>query len=77
MPGGRPTKYDPRRSAKVIEAIRAGETTDDAAQLAGVAPSTLYAWRVAVPAFREALDRVRLELEERRIREFRRRRRSA
>ena len=42
--GGRPTDFDTETALAIIASIRAGQSRDDAARAAGVAPSTLYRW---------------------------------
>ncbi len=67
---GRPTKYGAGRRAQVLQAVRRGVTTDNAARFAGVAPSTLYRWRVEIRELRAALEQARAATEARRIRAF-------
>lgn len=43
-PLGRPTKLTEEVQKKIVEAVRAGIWLDQAAALAGIAPSSLYLW---------------------------------
>lgn len=44
MPGGRPTKFTPERTDKLIQAIKAGHWRNVACKYAGIAPQTLRNW---------------------------------
>lgn len=50
----RATKYTKAIADKIIEAIARGHNREDAARLAGIAPSTLYDWMAKKPEFSEA-----------------------
>lgn len=62
-PVGRPTKRNPEREAKIIEAIRAGNYIETSAHLGGIGISTLYEWRDKYPKFAEAIEKARAEAE--------------
>jgi hypothetical protein len=69
-PGGRPTKLNEGRQAKLCDAIRAGVPPETAAAYAGIDESTFYRWlqrgRVADadPLYAEFAEQVRLALAE-------------
>jgi transposase len=44
MPGGRPTKFTPERTTKLITALRAGNYRDTACKYAGISFQTLRNW---------------------------------
>jgi transposase len=51
----RPSKYNPERSARVLEALRAGSSYRDAAEYAGIDEDTLGNWRKRYSDFSEAV----------------------
>ena len=68
---GRPTKLSDEVRERIVQAIRAGNYADAAAQSAGISPSTYYRWMArgeqeasgAFHAFREAVVRAEAEAE--------------
>jgi hypothetical protein len=54
MPGGRPTKYDPRYCEEVLEAARGGYSLTAFAGMLEVARSTINEWIDNHPEFSEA-----------------------
>lgn len=63
MGPGRPTKLDDLTAQRIVAAVKKGLPRDTAAKLAGVVPSTLFAWlkkgREGHPTYQEFADRVR------------------
>ncbi len=64
----RPSKYDAAHANRIVKAIRAGNGTRTAAQLAGIDPSTLFDWQSKLPEFSERIRKARAEAEDRRVR---------
>jgi hypothetical protein len=64
---GRPSRLNPEVVATLLTAVRAGNFRETAAELAGVAPATMYRWlrdpRPPFVALRAALERVEAEVE--------------
>lgn len=60
---GQPNAFTPERAAKVIEAIRKGNTREAAANHANVAPSVVFEWiqkaRAGHPDFAEFAEKLR------------------
>ena len=44
MPGGRPTKFTPERTDKLLQALRGGNYRDTACKYAGISHQTLLNW---------------------------------
>jgi hypothetical protein len=63
---GRPSKYEPARVARLLDAIGAGSSLRVACGYAGISEDTLAAWRGRYPDFevavREAEDKVELRM---------------
>lgn len=58
-------KLEKKRKAKVLRAIRAGNTISTAAAVAGVHRSTVYEWQKSVPGFADAIETARAQAEAR------------
>jgi transcriptional regulator with XRE-family HTH domain len=58
-PGGRPTKRTPAMLDVLSDAIAAGMTDEQAAQLAGISRSTLAEWLKAEDEFSDAIKKAR------------------
>ena len=54
MPGGRPTKYDPKYCQMVIDHMATGLSFEAFAAVIGVAKETLYTWVDKHPEFMDA-----------------------
>lgn len=61
MPGGRPSKRTPEASGVICRAVRLGYDLKSAAEVAGMAYSTLAEWRSDDEEFAEALKKARGE----------------
>lgn len=48
---GRPTLYSPKVVAKIVAAIKLGNTKEDAARAAGISGDTFFTWQGKHPAF--------------------------
>lgn len=59
---GRPTNYTPELAARLVEAVRLGQTPIELCETEDWAPSVavFYRWRDSYPDFREAIQRARL-----------------
>lgn len=44
MPGGRPTKFTPERTEKLLQALRGGNYRDTACKYAGISHTTFHKW---------------------------------
>lgn len=64
---GRPTRYTPEVVTKITNAIRAGNYREPAARMAGVSPTSLYAWQARYPEFAEAIQKAEAEAEGRMV----------
>lgn len=60
----RPTKYEPERIDKVLDAIRAGDSYKIAAAKAGINLDTFYEWQKAHPEFSDAVKEAKSEYEQ-------------
>lgn len=56
MPGGRPTRYNPDRVAKILQAIRVGATQRAAAAYAGIDDTTLIRWKHKYASFATSIN---------------------
>lgn len=54
---GRPSSYDPEFVEQARKLAKLGATDAEIAEFFEVAPSTIYAWKIAHPEFSEALKR--------------------
>jgi transposase len=64
---GRPSKLTDERAELVLAALRAGNHLTTAARYAGIAESTLHAWRRRSPEFSAAVDKARADAEARMV----------
>lgn len=55
MPGGRPTKYTPENTEKILAAIRVGAPFTHACRVGGVSFETFNEWRKQYPEFSESV----------------------
>lgn len=55
MPGGRPSKFDPKLCEQATKLCRLGATDKDIANFFGVSEQTLNSWKTQSPEFLEAL----------------------
>ncbi len=55
-PVGRPTKYNPDRVKRILDAIRSGAAYVDAANYAGISYQTFNEWRKEYPEFSDAVE---------------------
>jgi len=58
---GRPSKYNPERVAKIVEAIGKGCKVEAAAAAGGISKETFYAWAREYPQFSDAVKAARQE----------------
>lgn len=60
MPGGRPSKYQPKLNKQAENLCRLGATDKEMADFFDIAESTFYEWKDAYPKFSEAIKKGKL-----------------
>jgi len=60
---GRPTKFTPERTDRLLDALRGGNTRRASCLLAGIGVQTLDDWQHRFPYFREAIEKAEAEAE--------------
>lgn len=65
--GGRPTKYNPDRHNRIIEALRAGNTRKASAMFGGVSVDAFQEWVKIYPEFSQDVERAEAEAEIRNV----------
>lgn len=64
---GRPSKRTPEREAKILEALRAGNTIRAACAYAGINQDTFTAWKKRYPDFSDAVQKAEADAEVRNV----------